>query len=96
MVDRMPQKRTSRDDGYTFDGDAADKYASWFAKYLRHTKGEWAGKPFELAEWIKAFTRPRRTQRSSGAIRDHEQHDRRTRIKFRVSGMDLASTGPHS
>lgn len=36
---------------FYFDHDAADHVVRFFAKYLRHHKGEWAGKPFELESW---------------------------------------------
>lgn len=36
--------------GLRFDANAA-KHALAFFTLLRHTKGEWAGKPFELAPW---------------------------------------------
>lgn len=36
--------------GYTFDEAEADRWVTWYAS-LRHHKGEWAGKPFVLADW---------------------------------------------
>src|SRR5882672_6813711 len=59
MRQRIPawrtRMRTSRKkrggNGCTFDRAAAEKRVAWFPKYLRHTKGEWAGKPFTLAAW---------------------------------------------
>jgi len=36
--------------GLWFDTDAADHALSFFG-FLRHSKGEWAGRPFELADW---------------------------------------------
>ena len=33
-----------------YDKDAAD-YAVMFIESLCHTKGTWAGKPFELIDW---------------------------------------------
>jgi phage terminase large subunit-like protein len=38
-------------EGCTFDLRAADRVRRFFAQFLRHSKGEWAGKPFELLEW---------------------------------------------
>lgn len=35
------------------DKKAADNAIDFFEKYLTHTKGEWAGKPFILAPWQK-------------------------------------------
>lgn len=39
------------DDGCTFDLKAADRVRTFFTKFLRHSKGEWVGKPFELLDW---------------------------------------------
>lgn len=36
---------------FWFDEKAADKAAEFFPKYLRLTKGEWARRPFILADW---------------------------------------------
>ena len=41
---------TGKDRGLWFDTDAANRVVAFFS-YLSHWKGEWAGKPFELAEW---------------------------------------------
>lgn len=38
-------------DGYWFDEDAAERACRFFPEMLRHHKGEWAGKPFVLADW---------------------------------------------
>src|SRR5262245_59804602 len=37
--------------GYTFDLKAAERVRTFFDSFLRHSKGQWAGKPFELLEW---------------------------------------------
>lgn len=37
--------------GCHFDEKAAEKVARFFARFLCHSKGEWAGKPFELLDW---------------------------------------------
>jgi phage terminase large subunit-like protein len=34
-----------------FDQKLAQRAIDWFPRYLRHTKGRWAGKPFELMPW---------------------------------------------
>ena len=39
--------------GFTFDADAADRAVEFFARYLHHVKGEWAGQPLVLDEWQK-------------------------------------------
>jgi phage terminase large subunit-like protein len=42
---------------YYFDDAAADRACEFFPRFLRHTKGEWAGQPFELQPWQRAITR---------------------------------------
>src|SRR5579863_1661347 len=37
--------------GCTFSKQKAEHVVNFFAKFLRHSKGEWAGKPFELIDW---------------------------------------------
>jgi phage terminase large subunit-like protein len=44
-------------DGCRFDIGAADHVIEFFRKYLRHSKGRWAGKPFELLEWEEGALR---------------------------------------
>lgn len=39
------------DRGYYFDKSAADHAVEFFEKHLKHTKGEWAGRPFKLRPW---------------------------------------------
>ena len=41
---------------YVYDRDAAD-YAVNFIQALCHTKGTWAGKPFELIDWQEQIIR---------------------------------------
>lgn len=36
---------------FWFDQAAADAAVAFFPRYLRHTEGEWAGRPFVLAPW---------------------------------------------
>jgi phage terminase large subunit-like protein len=38
---------------YYFDAAAADRACAFFPRFLIHTKGEWAGQPFELEAWQK-------------------------------------------
>jgi phage terminase large subunit-like protein len=38
-------------EGCWFDPDAAERVRLFFRRFLRHSKGEWAGKPFELLDW---------------------------------------------
>jgi len=37
--------------GYTFDEAAAERVREFFSTFLRHTDGEFAGKPFDLLDW---------------------------------------------
>jgi len=39
------------DRGCWFDLAAADRRRSFYAKFIRHSKGEFAGRPFELLDW---------------------------------------------
>lgn len=48
---RCPADERAVDDGCTFNQAAADRVRLFFSKFLRHSKGEWAGKPFELLDW---------------------------------------------
>lgn len=38
-------------EGHWFDERAAAKVVDFFARFLRHSKGQWAGQPFELLDW---------------------------------------------
>jgi len=42
---------TSSASEYWFDEKAADRATKFFEKFLRHTKGRWAGTPFRLEPW---------------------------------------------
>ena len=44
------------DENAHYDKDAAD-YAVGFIECLCHTKGTWAGKPFELIDWQERIIR---------------------------------------
>jgi len=56
---RLAIERYQRDlsrqysEGFPFhlDEDAAEKACRFFPKVLRHSKGEWAGQPFDLEPW---------------------------------------------
>jgi phage terminase large subunit-like protein len=39
---------------FWFDEEAAAAAEAFFPRYLRHTEGEWAGRPFILADWQRA------------------------------------------
>lgn len=45
------KRRGGSDRGFIFDEAEAHRRVEWFPKYLKHTKGEWAGRPFALAPW---------------------------------------------
>lgn len=49
-----PTKFKAKDSRY--DKDAAD-FAVMFIESLCHTKGTWAGKPFELIDWHICYSR---------------------------------------
>jgi phage terminase large subunit-like protein len=56
-LERLAYERALRDRerlpqlGYRFDEDAADHVCQFYEGFLRHHKGEWAGRPFELQPW---------------------------------------------
>lgn len=43
--------------GYRFDREAADRVCRFFETHLVHSKGQWAGSPFELAWWQRRHLR---------------------------------------
>jgi len=47
----MTKKKTSLDTKFYFDEQSALRVRRFFEKFLRHTKGRWAGLPFQLQEW---------------------------------------------
>jgi len=54
---RIKKKIANKKPEYYFDEKAADKVIMFFEKYLKHSKGEWANKPFILEQWQKKFLR---------------------------------------
>lgn len=42
---------TGRDRGLRWDPAAAGRVVEFFRRFLRHSKGEWAGQPLDLAPW---------------------------------------------
>lgn len=48
---RGPADEVAVAHGCYFDLDAAERVRKFFAKFLRHSKGEWAGQPFTLLDW---------------------------------------------
>lgn len=58
MIDTETQKwircaadEEACDQGFRFDLKRADRIRFFFSKFLRHSKGSFAGKPFELLDW---------------------------------------------
>lgn len=43
--------RVAVEEGCYYDENMADHPVQFFSKFLRHSKGEWAGKPFTLLDW---------------------------------------------
>lgn len=50
-VRHLQDLETARHRGLHWVPEASDRVADFFHKYCRHSKGEWAGKPVELADW---------------------------------------------
>jgi phage terminase large subunit-like protein len=46
-----PSDQAAVDEGCYFDYAAAERVRDFFSKFLKHSKGDFAGKPFELLEW---------------------------------------------
>ena len=44
--------------GAWFDPAAAERACDFFPRFLRHTEGEWAGRPFVLSAWQRDVIRP--------------------------------------
>lgn len=49
-------RRTAKP-GDVFDERAAEHACAFFPRYLKHTKGRWAGQPFHLLPWQRALIR---------------------------------------
>lgn len=59
MKKKSSDKKSSIDSLYYFDEEAADKAVKFFAKYLKHSKGIFAGQPFILELWqLDGIIRP--------------------------------------
>lgn len=48
---RTKSDQVAYDKGYRIDFDEVDRVIQFFREYLRHSKGKFAGEPFEFAEW---------------------------------------------
>ena len=48
---RTPADEKAVSAGCYFDLPAAERVCNFFQRFLRHSKGEWAGRPFELLDW---------------------------------------------
>jgi phage terminase large subunit-like protein len=51
LATKRTAKKKSSNSAYWFDKAAADVACEFFEKFLVHIKGEWAGRPLELAKW---------------------------------------------
>ena len=48
---RSPNDERAVANGCWFDETAAERVREFFLRILKHSKGQWTGKPFELLEW---------------------------------------------
>ena len=48
---RSPHDERAVLEGCRFDMRAAQRVQTFFTKFLRHSKGQWAGQPFTLLDW---------------------------------------------
>jgi phage terminase large subunit-like protein len=48
---RSPRDEKAVLEGCRFDIRAAERVRTFFTKFLRHSKGQWAGQPFALLNW---------------------------------------------
>jgi len=48
---RGPVDRLAVEQGCYYDAKAADRVVQFFHRFLRHSKGQWGGKPFKLLDW---------------------------------------------
>jgi phage terminase large subunit-like protein len=48
---RTDLDRLAMANGCWFDVDAGERVCYFFSRFLRHSKGQWAGKPFDLIDW---------------------------------------------
>jgi phage terminase large subunit-like protein len=48
---RSPRDEKAVLEGCRFDIRAAERVRTFFTKFLRHSKGQWAGQPFALLDW---------------------------------------------
>ncbi len=54
---RTEWERAAATPGVRYDEVTAEKAAQFFPQYLVHTKGKWAGRPFNLSPWQAAIVR---------------------------------------
>lgn len=55
-VERRLDERLKKD-GWWFDRQEAERVCFFFERYLRHSKGEWFGKPLHLEDWQRRYLR---------------------------------------
>ncbi|HEX3064166.1 MAG TPA: terminase TerL endonuclease subunit [Dongiaceae bacterium] len=56
-TEELPPLPNGAPEGTWFDHKAAEAACAFFPAYLRHTEGEWIGKPFHLAPWQRQIVR---------------------------------------
>lgn len=52
---KIPSDRIAVENGCYFDRDAAEKVCEFFERFLRHSAGRFAGRPFLLEAWQREF-----------------------------------------
>jgi phage terminase large subunit-like protein len=52
---RIPSDRHAVEAGCYFDREAADRVCEFFERFLRHSAGQWAAKPFVLQPWQRDY-----------------------------------------
>ena len=56
-TETAPARPNGAPEGCWFDEAAATAACDFFPRYLRHTEGKWAGRPFHLAPWERDIVR---------------------------------------
>lgn len=76
---------------YYFDEEAAQHACDFFPLFLRHSKGEWAGQPFELSHWQVFIVW------ALFGWKRHKDHTRRFRVAYievsRKNGKSTLAAG---
>ena len=51
----LPTDAQAISEGCYYDEEAAARVVAFFHRFLRHSKGKWKGKPFDLLPWQLAY-----------------------------------------